>query len=161
MADRYAVLCEPADILFGQIDAVHRKHFIRKKADLSDEQKIYDVKDIYIENISDIKNNSTTKLKAQYYLGPRITESEVVDKIKGRGLGDASREIRDIYGVSDVTINPSYPWVMTVPTNSNKVTMHFEVKDEEGNEIKEQDGDSEENSSDQEDSDSEDKETEE
>lgn len=143
------------------IDKVKLEEFIRKKADLSDEQKIYDVKDIYIENISDIKNNSTTKLKAQYYLGPRITESEVVDKIKGRGLGDASREIRDIYGVSDVTINPSYPWVMTVPTNSNKVTMHFEVKDEEGNEIKEQDGDSEENSSDQEDSDSEDKETEE
>lgn len=118
------------------IDKVKLEEFIDEKAHLRDDQKIYDVKDIYIENISDIKKDATTKLKAQYFLGPKITETEVVDKIKGRGLGDAQREIRDIYGVSDVTINTSYPWVMRIPTNSNKVSVKFEVKDQDGNEIK-------------------------
>lgn len=120
------------------IDKVKLEEFIKEKADLADDQKIYDVKDIYIENISEIKKDATTKLKAQYFLGPKITESEVVDKIKGKGLGDAQREIRDIYGVSDVKIDASYPWVMSVPGNSNKVTVRFEVKDQDGNEIKEQ-----------------------
>lgn len=123
------------------IDKVKLEEFIREKADLEDDQKIYDIKDIYIDNIAQIASGATTKLKAQYYIGPKITETEVVDKIKGRGLGDAQREIRDIYGVSNVTIDPSYPWVMTVPSDSNKVSIRFEVKDQEGNEIKKQDSD--------------------
>lgn len=137
------------------IDKVKLEEFIHEKADLADDQKIYDVKDIYVENISEVKKDATTKLKAQYYLGPKITESEVVDKIKGRGLGDAQREIRDIYGVSDVKINTSYPWVMSIPGDSNKVSIKFEVKDQDGNEIKDKseeiegDEDSEEKKSDE------------
>lgn len=131
------------------IDKVKLEEFIKEKADLADDQKIYDVKDIYIENISEIKKDATTKLKAQYFLGPKITESEVVDKIKGKGLGDAQREIRDIYGVSDVKITPSYPWVMSIPGDSNKVTVTFEVKDQDGNEIKEKDENESEESNDE------------
>lgn len=119
------------------IDKVKLEEFIRAKASLEDDQKIYDIKDIYISNFAEVSNNATAKLKAQYYIGPKITEAEVVEKIKGRGLGDAQREIRDIYGVSDVKMDPSYPWVMTVPGDSNKVTITFEVKDQSGNEIKE------------------------
>ena len=145
------------------IDKVKLEEFIREKADLADDQKIYDVRDIYIENISEIKEGATTKLKAQYFLGPKITESEVVDKIKGKGLGDAQREIRDIYGVSDVKINTSYPWVMSIPGDSNKVKVTFEVKDQDGHEIKEKDEntDKDENSEENKDSKSDKKESEE
>ena len=118
------------------IDKVKLEEFIKNKADLEDNQKIYDIKDIYVENMAHIAVGATTKLKAQYYVGPKITESEVVDKIKGKGMGDAQREIRDIYGVSDVTINPSYSWVVMIPNDSNKVNVRFEVKDQDGNEIK-------------------------
>ena len=114
------------------------KEFIREKADLEDNQKVYDIKNIYIENFTNNGANSTAKLKAQYYIGPKITETEVVEKVKGKGLGDAQREIRDIYGVSDVRIDTSYPWVMAVPNDSNKVKVSFEVKDQDGNAIKEQ-----------------------
>lgn len=34
-------------------------------------------------------------------------------------------------------MEPSYPWVMKVPTDSNRISMTFEIKDQEGNEIKE------------------------
>ncbi len=117
------------------------KDFIKAKADLEDGQKVYDVKDIYIENFTQKDNGGSAKLKAQYYVGPKITETEVVDKVKGKGLGDAQREIRDLYGVSNVTIDTSYPWVMTIPGDSNKVTVKFEVKDQDGNEVKEQSDD--------------------
>ena len=112
------------------------KEFVVAKADLEDDQKVYDVKNIYIENFSNNGASSTAKLKAQYYIGPKITETEVVEKVKGKGLGDAQREIRDLYGVSNVTIDTSYPWVTSVTSDSNKVTIRFEVKDQDGNEIK-------------------------
>ena len=118
------------------IDEIKLEEYIKAKAELEENQKIYDVKDIYIENITQIASGSTAKLKAHLYIGPKITETEVVDKVKGKGLGDAQREIRDIYGVSDVKMEPSYPWVMAVPGDSNKVSVHFEIKDQDGNEIK-------------------------
>ena len=106
------------------------KEFVEEKANLEDGQKVYDVKNMYIENFTDNGANSTAKLKAQYYIGPKITETEVGDKVKGKGLGDAQREIRDIFGVSDVKINTSYPWVMAVPGDSNKVKVTFEVSEQ-------------------------------
>ena len=115
--------------------------FIKAKADLEEGQKVYDIKNIYIENFTNNGANSTAKLKAQYYIGPKITETEVVEKIMGKGLGDAQREIRDLYGVSDVRIDTSYPWVMAIPTDSNKVTVKFEIKDQDGNEVKAQNSD--------------------
>ena len=114
------------------------KEFIKEKADLDDDQKVYDIKNIYIESFAFSNGTGSGRLKAKYYIGPKLTETEVVDRIKGKGLGDAQREIRDINGVSDVRIDKSYPWVMTVPGDSNKITVSFEVKDQDGKEIKDQ-----------------------
>ena len=123
------------------IDKVKLEEFITKKATLDEEQKIYDIKDIYVENMDKIAVGASTKLKAKYFVGPELTETKLVEMIQGKGLGDARREISDIHGVSDVTINPSYPWVMMVPTDSNRITIKFEVKDQDGNNIEKQEDD--------------------
>ena len=34
-------------------------------------------------------------------------------------------------------MEPSYPWVMSVPTDSNRISMTFEIKDQEGQKIEE------------------------
>ncbi|MBR3156910.1 hypothetical protein IKF20_00550 [Candidatus Saccharibacteria bacterium] len=115
------------------IDKIKLEQFINKKANLEDDQKIYEIKNIYVENASQVKPGSTNKLKAQYYVGPKITEGELVEKIKGKGLGDAQREIREVYGVSDVEINRSFPWVMSIPNDLNKIHVKFEIKDQNGN----------------------------
>lgn len=117
------------------VEKVKLDEFIKAKVELGDDQKIYEIKDTFIENFLQTGNEFTGKLKAVYFIGPKITETEVVEKIKGKGLGDAQREIRDIYGVSSVTMEPSVPWVMRVPGDSNKVTVRFEVKDKEGQTI--------------------------
>ena len=121
------------------IDKVKLEEYVDKKAKLEDDQKVYDIKDIYIENMSHIAVGATTKLKAQYFVGPRLTAEGLIDKIKGKGLGDARREISDINGVSDVKIETSFPWVMAVPTDSNKISVSFEIKDQDGNDIKPKD----------------------
>lgn len=110
------------------------QEFISAKTELEEGKKIYEIKDAYIENYA--LGATSAKLKGQYFVGPKLTETEVVEKIMGKGLGDAQREIRDLYGVANVTIDPSYPWVTAVPTDSNKVTIKFEIKDQDGNEIK-------------------------
>ena len=112
------------------IDKIKLEEFINNKAELSDDQKIYDIKDIYVENMDKIAVGVSSKLKAQYFIGPELTEAKLVEMIKGRGLGDARREIESIHGVSDITINTSYPWVMAVPNDSNKITIKFEVVDQ-------------------------------
>ncbi len=110
------------------------KEFIAAKTSLEEGKKIYEIKDAYIENYA--LGATSAKLKGQYFVGPKITETEVVEKVMGRGLGDAQREIRDLYGVANVTIDTSYPWVTSIPTDSNKVTVKLEIKDQDGNEIK-------------------------
>ena len=121
------------------IDKVKLEEYVDEKAKLEDDQKVYDIKDIYIENMSHIAVGATTKLKAQYFVGPKLTSEELMGRIMGKGIGDARREIMDINGVSDVKIETSYPWVMAIPNDSNKVSVKFEIKDQDGNDIKPKD----------------------
>ena len=53
------------------------------------------------------------------------------------GIGDARRVISDIDGISEVKIDQSYPWVFAVPTDSNRITITFEIKDQDGGKIEE------------------------
>ena len=119
------------------IDKTKLEELIKEKIDLAENKKIFEIRNVYIDGFKELDSGFTGKLKAVYFTGPRITEGELVEKIMGKGLGDARREIKDIEGVSNVEMNPSYPWVFKVPTDSNRISMTFEIKDQEGNEIKE------------------------
>ncbi len=119
------------------IDKTKLEELIRAKANLPEDKKIFKIDSVYIDGFKELDSGFTGKLKAVYFTGPKITESDVVEKVKGKGLGDAQREIRDIEGVVDAKMDPSYPWVMKVPTDSNRITVGFEIKDQDGNEIKE------------------------
>lgn len=118
------------------IDRTKLEEFIRTKVNLPEDKKIYEIRDAYIDGLRESGGNFIGKIKALYYTGPRLTESELVEKIKGKGLGDARREISDIDGVAEVKMNPSYPWVFVVPTDSNRITVSFEIKDQNGETIK-------------------------
>lgn len=111
------------------IDKTKVKEFITEKAKLSDSQKIYEIKDPFIENFMKTDNGYTGKLKTSYITGPKITESDVVELVKGRGLGDAQHSLRDIDGVSSVRIDASFPWVTSIPNDTNKITVILEVKE--------------------------------
>ena len=125
------------------IDKTKVEKFINKKANLGDAEKIYEMKDPFIENFSKNNNGITGKLKTSYLVGPKITENDVIEKIKGKGLGEAQHDLRDINGVSEVRIDKSVPWIMNIPNNPNKITIIFEVKDQNGNEVKQNQGEQE------------------
>lgn len=117
------------------IDKTKVEEFITSKANLSESQKIYEMKNPFIESFLETGTGYTGKLKTSYATGPKITENDVIEKIKGKGLGEAQHNLRDIDGVSEVGIDKSFPWVTSVPGDPNKITVILEVKDQNGNKV--------------------------
>ena len=119
------------------LDKTKVEEFITKKADLKDDQKIYEMSNPFIENFAQTSAGYTGKLKTTYLTGPKIiTASSIVDLVKGKGFGDAQHALKDIDGVTDVHIKGSFPWVMSVPNDTNKITVNINVKDQNGTEVK-------------------------
>ena len=102
------------------------------------------MKDPFIENFSQTTGGYAGKLKTTYLTGPKITVSSIVDLVKGKGLGDAQHLLKDIDGVTDVRTDGSFPWVMSVPGDTNKITVNIDVKDQNGAEVKIKTGEKEE-----------------
>ncbi len=113
------------------IDKSKVEEFIKEKANLGDDQKVYEIKDPYIENFVKGDAGYAGRLKTTYAAGPKVTENDIVEMIKGKGIGDAQHDIKNINGVVDVSINPSYPWVGSIPNDTNKITVNIEMKDNE------------------------------
>ncbi|MDO5475270.1 MAG: hypothetical protein Q4F61_02695 [Candidatus Saccharibacteria bacterium] len=111
------------------VDKTKIEEFISEKAKLREDQKIYEMRSPFIENFTKTDDGYTGKLKTSYAAGPKITENDVIEIIKGKGLGEAQHDIHDIDGISDVKIDKSYPWVTSIPNNVNKITIILEVKE--------------------------------
>ncbi|MBR3052479.1 hypothetical protein IKG60_02570 [Candidatus Saccharibacteria bacterium] len=118
------------------VDKTKLAEFITKKANLGDNQKIYEMKDPFVENFAQTTNGYTGKLKTTYLTGPRITVASVIDLVKGKGMGDAQHILKDIDGVTDVRIQGSYPWVTSIPDDTNRITVNIDIKDQNGTEVK-------------------------
>ncbi|MBR2855675.1 hypothetical protein IKE99_01895 [Candidatus Saccharibacteria bacterium] len=118
------------------LDKTKVEEFIAKKAELKENQEIYEVKNPFIENFSQTTGGYTGKLKTTYLTGPKVTVSSIVELVKGKGIGDAQHALKDIDGIADVRIQGSYPWVMSVPGDTNKINVNIEVKDQNGDSVK-------------------------
>ena len=105
------------------IDEAKVREFITKKAKISDTSRVYSVENLFIENFNKDDDNYTGRLKATYTTGPKITESEIVDIVKGKGFGVAQHDLKSIDGLGAVTIDGSLPWVTSFPNNPNKITV--------------------------------------
>lgn len=114
------------------IDKTKVEEFIATKAKLNESFKIYEINEPYVDNFTKTENGFTGKLKAIYVSGPKITESDIVEIAKGKGLGTAQHELSSIDGVSKITIDPSYSWVNSVPNNTEKITVSIKVDSGKG-----------------------------
>lgn len=109
------------------IDKTKVEEFIAEKAKIEQDQKIYKMNAPFVENFFKGEGGYTGKLKTSYAFGPRITDSDVVEIVKGKGMGDAQHALKDINGVTSVRIDPSYPWVTVIPNDTNKITVNIDV----------------------------------
>jgi hypothetical protein len=111
------------------IDETKVKEFIAEKAKLAENYKIYEINSPFIENFMQSDSGYVGKLKTSYVSGPKVTENDVLEIIKGKGRGEAQHDLKEIDGVNSIRIDVSYPWVMSIPSDPNKVTVILNVEE--------------------------------
>lgn len=106
--------------------------FIKKvtKPELSDDQKIYSFGKPRFENLSETNGGFTAKLKTVYKTGPKVSQTEVLEKSKGRKIGEVQSLIKSINGVNDVKVDPSFFWVHSVPNDPNRISIDIKIDEE-------------------------------
>lgn len=112
------------------IDKTKVKEFITAKADIADDQKVYEMDDPFIENFTKTGNGYIGKLKTSYLVGPKVTDKDVLEMARGKGIGDIQHDLKEINGVVSVETKTSYPWVMRVPSDTNKITVEIKIKEQ-------------------------------
>lgn len=105
--------------------------FIKKKSESSvaADQKIYAITTPFFENFQKDGDKFTAKLKSSTQTGPKVTEEDVLEKSKGKKIGEVQSLLKSINGVSSVKINTSVPWVNSVPNDPNKITIELKVEE--------------------------------
>lgn len=112
------------------IDETKLKEFIGEKAKLDKGYKIYEMDNPFVENFTKTDNGYVGKLKTSYRAGSSITENDVVDIVKGKGIGSAKRDLSDNFkGIKTINIDTSVPWVTSVPGNPEKITVIINVEE--------------------------------
>lgn len=112
------------------IDKVRIEEFINAKATLGSDQKIYSVGEPFIEYFNGSDGAYTGKLKTTYKVGPKVTESDVMEKASGKKIGEVQSILKSINGVNKVEINPSFFWVNSVPSDPNKISITVKVDED-------------------------------
>ncbi len=114
------------------IDKTKLKEFITAKANLGENQKIYEIEDPFLEGLSSSGSGYIARLKTSYSIGPKVSNKEVLELAVGKGIGEIQHDLKEIPGIVSVESKASYPWVMTVPKDINKVSVDIKVKDSSG-----------------------------
>lgn len=112
------------------VDKTKVEDYIKGKTEekLASDQKIYAVDTPFFENFS--KGSSiTAKLKSSTKSGPKVTEEDILEKSKGKKIGEVQSLLKSINGVSSVNVKTSFPWVGSVPDDVNKVTIELKVEE--------------------------------
>ena len=113
------------------IDTVRVEEFITSRANLGENERLYSLGSPFIEYFSQVDDKTYTgKLKTTYKSGPKISETEVLEKVQGEKIGRIEPVLKDAFsGISSVSIEKSYFWVNSVPSDPNKVKVSVEVEE--------------------------------
>ena len=113
------------------VDKTALETFIKKKSESSvaADQRIYAITTPFFENFQKDGDKFTAKLKSSTQTGPKVTEEDVLEKSKGKKLGEVQSLLKSINGVSSVKISTSVPWVSTIPNDPNKITIELKVEE--------------------------------
>lgn len=113
------------------VDKTKIEEFITEKAKLAENYKVYSINDPFVENFVKTDAGYTGKLKTSYTSGPKITENDIVETVRGKGIGTAQHDLMDINGIHNITIRQSYPWVSSVPNDPEKITVFIDIPSEQ------------------------------
>lgn len=98
------------------------------KADLEDDQKVYDngQTKVQFKNFAASRNGYSVIIKASAQVGPTIDEAKIKSNAAGKKSGEIMSEIERIDGVSSVKVRFSPFWVNSAPS-ADKLKVEFTV----------------------------------
>ena len=113
------------------VDNSQIEKFIKKKADadVPEGMKIYSLGKPFFERFVDDANNYTAKIKTTYKTGPIVSEAEIMEKSKGKKIGEVRAQLESINGVKSVDITTNFMWVHSIPNDENKITIKLDVEE--------------------------------
>ena len=101
------------------------------KAELSDknDQRVYKngMDDAAFQEVSRTKNGARATLIATAQTGPEIKDEEVKEQVKGKRYGEIQASLESIQGVDDVDVKFFPFWVSSVPDDTAKITVEFNI----------------------------------
>lgn len=109
------------------INKTQVEEFIKAKAQVANDQRIYSIGEPYLERF--VSAEESAKLKTVIKTGPTVTEEDILEKSRGKKIGEVQSLLRSINGVSSVDIEPSFFWVWSVPDDPEKITIDLTVED--------------------------------
>lgn len=100
-----------------------------EKDKIGEHDRIYSTGNPFFERFLEGKDGTyTAKFKTTIKVGPEVSETSILDTAKGKKVGEVKALVKDISGnITDVVIDTSFPWVRSVPNDSNKVEVKIEV----------------------------------
>lgn len=113
------------------VDRVRIEEFIKAKANIESGRRLYSVGEPFIEYFAGGNDGVySAKLKTTYKAGPEISETEVLDKIRGEKIGRIEPILKDAFsGIASVKTEKSYFWVNSVPSDENKVKIELTIEE--------------------------------
>jgi len=103
------------------------EQFIESKMSIGDDQRIYSIGEPSFDRFTSIEEPA--RLKTTVKTGPTVTEETIVERSKGKKIGEVQSLLRSINGVDSVTVSPSYFWVRSVPNDPSRITVDLTVED--------------------------------
>ena len=102
---------------------------LKQQLNGSTDQRVYDdgISKVILAGYNNSAGTPTINIASTGQVGPNIDINAVKAQIKGKKSGEVQSLLSNITGVSDVTVNFSYPWVTTIPNDVNKVDVQFKL----------------------------------
>ena len=104
------------------------------KAQLKDanNQKVYDtgIGKASLGNFRNEEGNLSASVTTTGQIGPKINEEAIKNQVKGKIYGEVQSTLEQIDGIQEVDVKFSYFWVRTVPNNTSKIHIQFQVQND-------------------------------
>ncbi len=104
--------------------------FLKKELESEDDQRVYEngANEVTFQEAKTAANGATATLIATAQVGPRIEDKQIKDLAKGKRYGEIQQSLESIQGVESVDVRFFPFWVSSVPDDTSRITVDFNLK---------------------------------
>lgn len=112
------------------------KQAVDMKLSNEDEQRVYETgaSKATIADFAATDSGATANLTASAQVGPQINDDDIKKRVASKRFGDIQSDIESIQGVDSVDVKFFPFWVSTVPDDSEKINVEFNLENSSSDE---------------------------